>query len=107
MLFAIQSLEPYEVGWAKRLAYQLSTAHMKLQVRMNCVRIHCLSRAIIPSATSLMRLTSSSSKLLWPEARDRAVRLASKSKVLMTGDVGGELEAMVARSKEIEDRQWP
>jgi hypothetical protein len=25
----------------------------------------------------------------------------------MTGDVGGELGAMVTRSKEIEDRQWP
>jgi len=86
----------------KRQAYQLSTAQMKLQVRMNCARIHCLSRAIIPSATSLIRLTSSLSKLLWPEALDREVRLASKSKVLMTGDAGRELGAMVYRIQ----RNW-
>lgn len=88
----------------KELAYQLRIAQMKLKMRVTCVCILFLSRAIIPSATSLMKLTSSPSRLLWPEVRDRAVRFASKSSVLMTGDSGGEVGAIAEEFKESEDR---
>lgn len=83
----------------KELAYQLRIAQMKLKMRVTWVCILFLSRAIIPSATSLMKLTSSSSRLLWPEVRDRAVRFASKSSVPMTGD-SGEVGAIAEEFKD-------
>lgn len=45
--------------------HQLSIAHTKLSHRMTSLRMRIRSLSRIPSATSFIRSTSSSSKLLW------------------------------------------
>jgi len=85
-------------GLLERYPYQLNTAQTKLVTRVTSLRILLRSLSMMPSATSLIKLTSSSRRLLWPstERFERTVLFASKSRVVILGPGEGEVGAMVA-----------
>ena len=85
----------------KHLTYQLRTAHTKLAIRVTSPRIRLRSFCRMPRATSLIKLTSSSSKLrcVSREAVDWTERFGSNSSASICGSMDeGGIGAMLASS---------